>query len=90
MSWSITAVGRPAAVLAKVTAEAAKIKCREPEETIKAIVVEAVRTALSAYPDNFAVRVEASGSQSTGNFPINDKYVNTLRVSIEPLYDFVV
>lgn len=90
MSWNVEAVGRPKAVAVKLAAEFARITCNEPEETIKNTVASAVATALAAFPDGSAVKVKAYGSQSrqeggSGDLPLA---VNSLSVSIEPLYGF--
>jgi len=87
MSWSVSAIGKPAAVAAKVAAAFAGIKCMEPEDTIKNSVASAVEAALKAFPETSAVRVEASGSQSTdGKQP--GVAVNQLSVKIDPLWGF--
>lgn len=93
MSWSVAAVGKASAVAAKIAKDIAAINCSEPEQTIKNSVGAIVATALAAYPDTYAVTVAASGSQGPGYSP--DKpgvamgQVNTLQVSISPLYGFV-
>lgn len=93
MSWSVSAVGKAAAVAAKVAKDLAAIKCSEPEETIKNSVGTIVATALAAYPDTYAVTVNASGSQGPGYSPDNPGasmgQVNTLQVTISPMYGFV-
>ena len=86
MSWSVSALGKPAAVAAKLAKDFVSHKCNEPEETVRQAVATAVATALKAYPSSSAVRVEASGSQN-GNGP-ND-VVNTLTVKIEQVYGFI-
>ena len=91
MSWSISAIGKPAAVASKVAAELAANKCNEPEETIKSLVGQAISTALGAMPDSYAVKLAANGSQSGEykNGEYTGKFVNNLSVSIEPIYGFV-
>ena len=86
MSWSVLAVGKPSAVAAKLEKDFTAYKCSEPEETIRQSVAMAVSTALAAFPEASAVRVDASGSQSQG---ADGKATNTLSVKIEPLYGFV-
>lgn len=88
MSWSVSAIGKPSAVAAKVAKELASIKCMEPEESIKSGVAAAVAAALAAYPESGAVRVEASGSQSTDR-DAPGIATNQLSVKIEPLWGFV-
>ena len=66
------------------------MKCIEPEESIKANVVEIVKQALGAMPPGSIVEVIASGSQS--NIDYNDPSkgaTNQLSVSIKPLWGFV-
>lgn len=93
MSWSVGAVGKASAVAAKIAKDIAAVKCSEPEETIKNSVGTIIATALAAYPDTYAVTVGASGSQGTGHSPdqpgVAIGQVNTLQVSIGPLYGFV-
>ena len=84
MSWSVSAIGKPAAVAAKVAAAFAGIKCMEPEETIKNAVASAVEAAVKAFPESYAVKVEASGSQSASTGGI----VNQLSVKIDPVWGF--
>lgn len=84
MSWSFHGIGRPAAVLAKAQAELPRMRCVEPEETVKGKLLEALEAALDNWPDNYAVRVAASGSQ----FMNDGKSTQTLSVTIEPLLGF--
>jgi hypothetical protein len=90
MSWSVSAIGKAAAVAEKVASELERSKCSEPEETIKNTVADVVGVALRAFPPNYAVRVNASGSQQTPDFSKAPKeIVNSLNVSIEPIWGFV-
>lgn len=93
MSWSVSGVGRAAAVARKLQNDCAAIKCAEPEETIKNCVATIIATALAAYPESYAVSVGASGSQGPGYDPTKVGavlgMVNSLSVSISPLYGFV-
>lgn len=88
MSWSISAVGKPAAVIKSVTARLNAIKCKEPEETIKASVGEIITTALAAFPEEYAVQVDANGSQTDAQGEPG-KVINNLSFTIKPLYGFV-
>lgn len=85
MSWSISKYGFAGVVAAKVSEDIQRIKCAEPEETIKNMVGAAIIHSLESFPADFPVKVEASGSQST----IDGKLVNTLNTRIEPQYGFV-
>lgn len=85
MSWSSNAVGRAPAVAKKVAEDIARIKCSEPEETVKNKVGEAIAAALGGMDPNAVVKVDANGSQST----YGGTAVNSLSVSIVPQYGFV-
>lgn len=90
MSWSVSAFGKASAVATKVAEDFARIKCSEPEETIKTAVASAVATALAAFPPNYVVRVDASGSQScpdSSKAP-NEK-TNQLKVEVAPIWGFL-
>lgn len=89
MSWSVNAIGKPAAVAAKLAKDFAGIKCTEPEETIKNKVAEAIAVGLAAFPAGMAVRVEASGSQYVPDAGSPAQAQNQLRVELMPLYGFV-
>lgn len=86
MSWSVHAVGKAAAVGRKIAEQLAASKCVEPEESIKKLVGEQVALALAAFPAHHAVKVQASGSQST---LADGTKTNALSVAIEPMYGFV-
>jgi hypothetical protein len=87
MSWYIKKVGAAKAVADAVKKSLDDIKCVEPENTIKNDVGAAIYLALGAFPPDFPVSVEASGSQSSD--PNWDGQVNMLNVKIEPLFGFV-
>lgn len=87
MSWSISAVGKASKVSGKITGDLNKIKCQEPEQSIKDQVGYIIIAALAAYPENVAVKVEASGSQWQASG--KEEAVNNLNLKIEPLYGFV-
>lgn len=92
MSWSFSAIGKAAAVAKKARADLERIKCAEPEETIKAGVIAMIEATCSAMPEASAVKIVASGSQSTAyvdNKPADGKYTNNLRLDIEPIWGFV-
>lgn len=86
MSWSLSAVGKSRAVADRVAKSIADSKCSEPEETIKNAVGAALATALAAFPEGMAVKVVASGSQSSDG---KGNATNSLQVVLEPLYGFV-
>jgi hypothetical protein len=89
MSWSFSATGRPGAVAAKAAADLAKLKCVEPEETIKNKVLEIIATSLATFPPSSVVQVEAGGHQSTRLQDAFGVVFNQLSLTIKPLYGFV-
>lgn len=89
MSWSVNAIGKPAAVAAKLAIDFAKNRCVEPEETLKNMVADIVAGALAVYPPNLAVRVEAGGSQHAADASKPTELVNSLKIEIAPVYGFL-
>ena len=87
MSWSVAAIGKPAAVRAAIADQFAKGgKCAEPEETVRLEAAAMMDAALAGQTDPAkAVKVSASGSMSQSGTTIS----NSLSVSVEPLYGFV-
>jgi hypothetical protein len=85
MSWSVSAIGEPAAVATKLAEDFARIPpMQEPEETGKNAAASAVAAIVPAFPDSYCVRVECNGSQYTpdlANAP--DKKINQLTIKIE-------
>jgi hypothetical protein len=88
MSWGVQAIGKASKVAEKLAAQFAGIKCSEPEETVKNQAAASIATALAAFPDSYAVEVNASGSQSSSQAEPG-KFVNSLSVSIQPKHWFV-
>lgn len=90
MSWSFYACGKPAAVLAKARTELERIKCAEPEETIKAKVLNILEASLLAMPASSLIDIKVSGSQSMADYSDASKGVcNQLIMEIKPLYGFI-
>jgi hypothetical protein len=87
MSWSIIAVGKPAAVAAKVQADLAAHTCDEPEEGVKRAAGQAILAAINAQSPDTVVSVNASGSQRS--VPGKGGFENTLIVNVTPIYSFV-
>ena len=87
MSWSFYGVGKPKALAAKAEVDLSRIVCMEPEQTIKVLVGKIIAAALEASPDNGAVQIEASGSQSTDSTV--GTITNQLSLKITPIYGFV-
>ncbi len=89
MSWSLSAVGKPAAVLAKLKADASRNSCPEPEQTIRAQAMVSMETLLNSLPPGSAVQVNASGSQWVPDSTKPTEAVNTLTFEVKPLFGFV-
>lgn len=87
MSWSIAALGKPAAVAVKLAMDFANIPpMHEPEETGKNAAASAVAAIVPAFPDSHVVRVECHGSQYTpDSSKAPDKKINQLSIKIESL-----
>jgi hypothetical protein len=91
MSWSVSAIGKPAAVAAKVKEDLAGYKCVDPEEDVKHAAGAVILHALKAQAPDTAVRVNASGHQGTMYGPDGKStgIHNTLRIEVEPIHGFV-
>lgn len=90
MSWSASGVGKAGVLAGKLALEFDRVKCAEPEQTIKDQVAQIVQLALSAFPPDMPVRVNASGSQQSVDFSDpNAPKVNQLNVTIEPIWGFL-
>lgn len=83
MSWSVSATGMSKAVATAVATQFTRLKCEEPEETIKNNIASIIAATLAAYPDDMPVTVAASGSQN------GTKDVNTVNLSITPHWNFL-
>jgi hypothetical protein len=90
MSWSVGRTGRAGAVAKALAEDFARIKCVDPEETVKNGIATAVAAALAAFPAGEVVQVSASGSQHDAiyNAPESGK-INSLSVMITPIYNFL-
>ena len=97
MSWSVSAVGKPAAMAVNIESQFAAMTypCPEPEETAKQLVRKAIGALLAGHTkaENI-VKVSASGSQAyrtvreaTGDVA-KDVY-NSLSVSVETISGFL-
>jgi hypothetical protein len=87
MSWSVSAIGKPAAVAEKLAGDFARIPpMQEPEETGKKAAETAVAAIVPAFPDGHVVRVDCNGSQYTPDSSKHpDKKINQLTIKIETL-----
>lgn len=92
MSWSVDRKGRAKAVRERLTQDFASIHLVLPEAAIKDTVAKAVDIALSHMPDAAPVHVKAGGSQSaltSGKAVLAYEYINSVSVTIEPIYNFL-
>jgi hypothetical protein len=87
MSWSVTAIGKSSAVRASIAKQfATGSKCAEPEETIRQAVAVVIDKALEAQAEATAVKVSASGSQSSSGGVVTN---NSLSIIVDPMWGFV-
>lgn len=85
MSWSVSAFGKAPAVAAKLAEQFARIKCTEPEETIKNSVAAAFASGLGAMPPGMVVTAEANGSQyAPDSSKAPNEFSNSLTVKLQP------
>jgi hypothetical protein len=89
MSWGVIAIGRPAAVAAKLEKDFSNIHCEESEESIKNGVAAAVAACLAVLPPTMAVHVEVSGSEFVPDLKYPEEKYTQLTVKLETLYGFV-
>lgn len=93
MSWSVSAVGKPAAVSASIERQFASTSCAEPEETVRQAARVVVAAAIAAQRPDCAVQVSASGSMSTSyNEDLKTwgaPFTNQLSITVQPLYGFL-
>lgn len=90
MSWSFSCVGKPAAVLKAADDQFSRVKCAEPEETLRQQALESIKKSLSMMPDSTAVQVDACGSQYSLDVAEGKPgFINTFKLEIKPLYGFV-
>ncbi len=91
MSWSVSGIGKPAALAAKLADDLARIPpMQEPEESGKKAAVLAIVNIVPAFPPSSLVRVEAYGSQYTpDSAKAPDVKINSLMIKIESLGSIV-
>lgn len=89
MSWSFTGVGRAKPLSAKIKDDLSKMKCSEPEESIKNKVAEALVLAVGSFPGLATVSVTASGSQYVPDSSKPNEAINSLQIKVEQLWNFV-
>lgn len=87
MSWSVSGIGKPAALATKLCEDFQCIPpMQEPEEIGKRAAFDAVNAIVPAFPDSHVVRVECNGTQYTPDSSKSpDKKINSLSIKIESL-----
>jgi superfamily II helicase len=93
MSWGVSAVGKPPAVLASIEKQFSQSSCAEPEETVRQSARAAIKAALEAQRPDSIVQVIASGHQ-IGTYDADTKlwgapFQNQLEVKVLPLGGYV-
>jgi hypothetical protein len=89
MSWSVSAVGKPEAVIASLAKQFGSNPCQMPEEYIRQDAWKSIASSLGAQDQNSAVRVIASGSMGFKDSLGKTGPYNSLSIVIEPLHGFV-
>jgi hypothetical protein len=85
MSWGVNRIGRAVPLAAKVAEDLNRIKCIDPEESIKQAAGALIAAALAAQGPGIVVKLEAAGHQSGSGSELS----NTLTISLQPVYGFV-
>jgi hypothetical protein len=90
MSWSVGAIGKAAAVAARIEKDFKGMEsypCPEPEESAKQLVRQAIAKLLEGHSNPTSIiQVLASGSQSwNGDSKSPTNVTNFLEVSIKPI-----
>lgn len=89
MSWTVSSVGRVAAVRDDIARQFTLYHCMEPKETVRQAAATLIDAALAAQNQDFAVSVRADGSQSFEDCSKKEGVSTRLNISIEPLYGFL-
>ncbi len=89
MSWSVSAIGKAAAVKASIADQFSRNKCSEPEETIRQAAAQLIDLAMSAQDAPAVVKVMASGSQGFRDYTAKTGVYNQLTITVEPQHGFV-
>jgi hypothetical protein len=87
MSWSVSGIGKPVALAAKLVGDFTRISpMKEPEETGKNAAAMAIAAIVPAFPPNTLVKVEANGSQYTPDSAKSPNiHINSLTISIQSM-----
>lgn len=92
MSWSVRAIGKPAAVGAAIAKQFDSCSpCSEPEETVRQGAKAAILKAVEAQDPGLPVSVSAQGSQEATYYDgkWGAPYTIQLSLEVKPLYGFV-
>ncbi len=91
MSWSVLAVGTPAAAAASIEKQfAQQSPCSEPEESVRQSARGLIAAALAAQDPGGAVKANGFGSQSVWTDTGGVKHAtNSLKIEVEPISGFL-
>ena len=89
MSWSVSAIGKLAAVKASIAEQFTRNPCSEPEESIRQSAAKTIDAALSAQDGVSVIKVMASGSQGFKDYTAKNGIYNQLNITIEPQHGFL-
>lgn len=94
MSWSLSAIGKPKAVLESIAGTIHNHSVMaEPEETLYQQVGALILATVASLPENTPVKVEASGYQHSTYVAAANAYsanpTNTVKLTIEPIFGFL-
>jgi hypothetical protein len=89
MSWSVSAIGKPPAVIASLAKKFATNPCEGPEEYVRQDAWKSIASSLGAQDPNCVVKVNASGSAGFKDYFAKAGPYNNLSISIEPQTGFV-
>lgn len=89
MSWSVSAIGKAAAVRKSIADQFTKNTCAEPEEAVRQNAAKLLDEALAAQDQSQPVEVSASGSQSYKDYVAKTGVTNQLTMQVRPLHGFI-
>ena len=91
MSWSVSAIGKAAAVKKEIADQFTKGgKCVEPEESIRQAAAQIIDQAVGSIHESYVVQVSAGGSQGYKNYSKpEDGLFNSLNIDIRVQHGFI-
>jgi hypothetical protein len=91
MSWSVSAIGRAQAVKVRMSSELDDVCSRlaEPEKSVAMAAWALIAATCDAQVPDSAIRLTASGSQSSYGTGDGRKLTNNVKVEVEPILGFL-